>query len=160
MSECIQSNESIDLLLIERSSTANRIFASLMYDNNDLNECEWLMYNHFFDYFNAKSNYLLDGVIYLNCPLNVAMHRLSARNRKGEENITSEYQQKLQKKHEEWLCSKDNEIPLLNLQIPYDDNAENEAKTFEIIHDFILGIKATNNNDSNFKQGDCIKTRL
>eukprot|EP01084_Bolivina_argentea_P019709 36644_1 len=133
----------IDFLLIERSAMANRIFAEIMYDNNYLNECEWLMYNHFFDYFNEKSRYLLDGIMYLNCPINIAMNRINIRNRKGEDNITNEYQIGLENKHNKWLsnCS----LPLFKIDIPYDNDIQMENNMFKNISDFMANIKS---NDS------------
>jgi len=157
MNECIASNEDIDILLIERSSMANRIFASIMYDNDYLNECEWLMYNHFFDYFNEKCKYLLDAIIYLNCPVHIAMERVNIRNRKGESYITNEYQSALQNKHNEWLLNKHNDniqqIPLMDVGIPYDNDTNIEKQTFENIESFIKDIQPRNNiilsNDTN-----------
>eukprot|EP01084_Bolivina_argentea_P019710 36646_1 len=139
-----QSQEQhIDFLLIERSAMANRIFAEIMYDNNYLNECEWLMYNHLFDYFNQKSQYLLDGIIHLNCPINIAMNRINIRNRKGEDNITNEYQIGLENKHNKWLsnCS----LPLFKIDIPYDNDIQMENNMFKNISDFMANIKS---NDS------------
>ena len=118
--------EPIDLLLIERSSTANRVFASIMHDNGSLNDCEWWMYSHLFSYFDSTCNYVLDGILYLNCPVTVAMQRISERNRKGETNVTEEYQQRLKWKHDQWLIHSDLTVPLMEIDVPYDDNAKNE----------------------------------
>ena len=142
MTECLQCNQDIDLLLIERSSMANRIFASIMYDHNYLNECEWLMYNHLFDYFNSKCNYFLDGIIYLDCPVNIAMDRLKIRDRKGESHVTDKYQTDLQQKHNQWLTN--NQIPMLHIGIPYDDTNEMEMETLGNIDGFVQNLKSTN----------------
>lgn len=145
MTQCMTSNEDIDLLLIERSSMANRIFASIMYDNDYLNECEWLMYNHFFDYFNEKCQYLLDAIIYLNCPVDVAMERVNIRNRKGESYITNDYQTALQNKHNQWLLNKNQPIPLMEIEIPYDNDTNIEKQTFKNIEAFIKDVNPKNN---------------
>lgn len=149
--ESIECGEHIDLLLIERSSTANRVFASIMHDNGSLNDCEWWMYCHLFSYFDSKCNYVLDGILYLNCPVTVAMQRISERNRKGETNVTEEYQDRLKLKHDQWLMDSDLNVPLMEVAVPYDDSTKSEELTIKQIEQFIVGLKPKNtiSSDSN-----------
>eukprot|EP01083_Nonionella_stella_P067477 178526_1 len=151
-----ESSQDTDLLLIERSSIANRLFAHIMYDNNYLNECEWWIYNHFFDYFNEKSMYALDAILYLNCPVDTAMDRISIRNRKGEVNITNQYQTDLKNKHDEWI--KDqlqndldmmNRIPVFEIEVPYDKDDDTVTQTFQNIDSFVTNLQ-TNNRTAHF----------
>lgn len=130
-------NEKIDLIVIERSLTSNYIFASIMQEKKYLNECEWLMYNAFFDHFNQHRKYTLDGIMYLQCPVNLAMNRINLRNRRGELNINFDYQELLRIKHDQWLLNDNLNLPLLCVKIPYED----KEKSLRLqLNDFIRNI--------------------
>lgn len=77
------------------------------------------------------------------------MNRISERNRKGEANVTEEYQNRLIEKHEEWLLNGDLNVPLMEVAIPYDANAENEQRTIRQIEQFIIGLNPNNINSQN-----------
>ena len=124
--KCIESTlrecgSDVDVLMVERTSTANRIFASMMFEQGSLSECEWLLYNHLFDDFAEKSKHLLHGIVYLDCPLQTAMDRIKSRDRKGESVVTHEYQAALTSRYEKWLAEERGEVPMWQIRVPYDE---------------------------------------
>ena len=139
-----QNDLSCDYIFIERSAFANYLFASVKFQNNELNHCEWLMYNHYFEYFsrNAPS---IDGIIYMDCNINTCMERIKKRQRKGEELIKDTYLQQLKAKHNEWINDiiKTNEINVLTIKGPYDDKLKSTMDDIQSFMD-ILSHKTQN----------------
>lgn len=88
-----------NILMIERSLHANKIFSEIMKEMNYLNDLEWVIYNKLYNYYQGEVPQI-NGMIYLNTDVEEAMNRLKLRNRKGEISITKEYQKKLKLKHD------------------------------------------------------------
>lgn len=109
-----------------------------MYENGFMNDCEWLMYNHFFEYFALQSP-KISGIIYLDCEIEHAMKNIEERQRKGENMITVKDQKSLKEKHDKWLESSGDEnqlhygIPLHKIQAPYDTILGKEDETIDNI---------------------------
>ena len=74
----------------------------------------------------------------------VAMERIAERNRKGEANVTEDYESRLAAKHESWLMAEDLNVPLMQIAIPYDDRTDSELRTIREIEHFIVGLEPNN----------------
>ena len=97
---------------------------------------------------------LITGIIYVNTDVENSFNRIKIRNRKGEENISKEYLQKLDNYHKEWLlCDKLN-TPLLKIE--GDKHYENKLpeEWMVRINSFIKTHTANLNIDFNFNVDD------
>ena len=117
-----KSEDKTDVIVLERSSHANKIFATVMYEYNRLNNTEWKMYNEIFEYLTFRMP-KIDGIIYLDCDIEKSMNRLKQRNRNGEENVDIDYQNALRNAHIKWV----NELET-NLNQSQNHQNENENK--------------------------------
>lgn len=124
---------------LDRSVLADKIFASLCYENGHLNEFEWLIYNTWYDWLNTEFevNRKINGIIYLQCDPSTSKTRISKRDRSGEQSITSDYLQKISDKHNTWLSSID--IPTLTLDAnqDFEHNPQILTNYVNSIKDFI-----------------------
>ena len=84
--------------ICERSTASNAIFATLQRDIGWLDDLEYASYKQL--YHASKTQYA--AYIFLDIDLDVAMQRVAARQRDGEETVTREYQAKLDKLHQSW----------------------------------------------------------
>ena len=79
-------------------------FGSLCYDNGDMNDSEWKIYNfwwsHYMKNFETKNDIRF---IYLKTDTALCLERIQSRNRSEELGIPLEYLNALDKKHDEWL---------------------------------------------------------
>jgi len=104
------------IIVTERSLlTDYHIFAKMLHESNEITLEEYTIYCKWFHHFNT---YTVNGVIYLKCSPEKAMEHCVTRNRPGE-NLTLEYLQKLQDKHEEWL-STEQDVGILTVQTETD----------------------------------------
>jgi len=84
--------------ICERSTASNALFATLQHDIGWLDDLEYASYKQL--YHASKTSYA--ARIFLHTDVDVAMERVVARRRAGEETVTREYQKKLYKLHESW----------------------------------------------------------
>lgn len=84
--------------ICERSTASNALFATLQHDIGWLDDLEYASYKQL--YHASKTRYAAH--IFLHADVDVAMERVGARQREGEETVTREYQHKLYKLHESW----------------------------------------------------------
>ncbi|XP_059819392.1 deoxycytidine kinase 1-like isoform X4 [Hypanus sabinus] len=134
----------------ERSLYSDRyVFATNLYESHCINKMEWIIYQDWHGWIhNWFGNQLkLDGIIYLRATPEVCMKRLIMRGREEEQEISTEYLERLHSKHEDWLHQRTmhlhfdylNEIPVLTLDAN-EDFKQNEAKCqkmIEMIKDFL-----------------------
>ena len=100
------------ILITERSILTDKyIFAKMLYESGDMTELEWKMYNTWFDVLLSKVT--VDAVIYVNTKPEKCKKRITKRARVGEENISIDYLNNLDKYHTEWLSS--DTIPILTI---------------------------------------------
>ena len=98
--------------------TDKNVFTQMLYDDNQMNEIEYHIYNRWFLEFIDFSNTF--HFIYLQTSPEKAFERVNKRSRKGETNISLDYLEKCNHYHEKWLTT------LKNVTI-IDANQENTA---------------------------------
>lgn len=118
----IKTNKNKDIIIImERCVYTDRnVFAKMLYDNKEINEIDYKIYNKWFDYFIEDIKF--NGIIYIKSNPKIAYDRVLKRNRKGE-NIPIEYLEKCSKYHDDWIID-NNVLPQLILN-GNKDNGEN-----------------------------------
>jgi len=127
MKSMIKSNQTI---LTERSILTDKyIFAEMLYESGKLNKMEWDLYLQFFDLF--YDDYPINGIIYVSTDYNVSKERIIKRNRLGEENISIDYLEALEKQHKKWISTTN--LPVLEITTDMDI-----SEIVEKIRKFIL----------------------
>ena len=128
--ECNASENSI--IITERCLYTDReIFAKMLYDSGMIEDIEYSIYLHWFDYF--IKNIEINHFIYLRNDPEVCLQRIHIRDRKGE-TIPIEYLINCHKYHENWLNNKEN-ILVLDGNVNYSD--ELPEKWISLINSFI-----------------------
>jgi len=128
----IEHNKDKDCIIIcERSIWSDRhIFCKMLYDQGDINEIEYKIYNTWFDEF--STNYTIDGIIYVTTEPPLCIDRISKRNRSGE-NISLEYLENCHKYHTNWLGNYSQNV---KLNIPADFEKNIKYKIYAFIDNF------------------------
>ena len=103
--------------------TDKHIFAKMLYDNNDMEEINYKIYDRWFDHYTKKVN--MTGIIYLHSSPEICFRRINERNRKGE-NIPMEYLTKCHEYHDKWL---NNERDILFIDANIDKKKDTEKYT-------------------------------
>ncbi len=89
------------IFIMERSIISDTLFVLSLYEQGHLDKLE---YDYYFKWWKMWSKLITTRphlILYLNPDIDVIMSRVKQRNRKGEEGITREYQQLLQKYHDQ-----------------------------------------------------------
>ena len=98
------------VIITERSIFADRhVFAKMLYDNNKIEEVDYIIYLKWFDAFLEEVQ--LSGIIYLEAKPETCYDRVQKRNREGE-TISLEYLKSCHQYHENWLTTEKNVLPL------------------------------------------------
>ena len=118
--ETIDKIPSNAVIICERSVwTDKHIFAKMLYEDGNIEEINYIIYNKWFDFFIKGA--ILDGIIYLNTDPNTCLERVLKRKRDGEK-IPLEYLEKCHNYHLDWF--KIASQPMLSL----DDKQKNTDK--------------------------------
>ncbi len=97
----LKSNKNY-IIVTERSvHTDKNVFAKMLYNNKDINECEYQIYNKWFDEF--ISDIPIHKYIYIDTDPKKCLERIEKRSRKGENKIPIEYLEMCKKHHDIWL---------------------------------------------------------
>lgn len=89
--------------VFERSIYCDRhVFAKNLHQQGLMDDTEWAVYLNFWDYFRVHVP-VPDAIIYLRTPAEECYRRLKQRGRAEEKDITLEYLQQLEARHDEWL---------------------------------------------------------
>jgi len=92
------------IIITERDQMTDLfIFASTLFEQKELSEIEWKIYNCWHDMVKRLFKIKIKGMIYLRTDPQICYERIKKRNRTGESNIPIDYLQTLHEKHEEWL---------------------------------------------------------
>jgi deoxyadenosine/deoxycytidine kinase/ribonuclease HI len=95
-------NDGYNIIITERCIyTDKNVFAKMLYDENKIENVEYIIYNKWFEEFTANIPDI--KVIYIKTKPEIAKERINFRNRKGEENIPLEYLQKCDIYHTSWV---------------------------------------------------------
>lgn len=118
-------NSKNKLIITERSIFTDRnVFAKMLYDDDKIQEVEFVIYNKWFDEF---INDIPDiNVIYLQVKPEIAMERVIKRNRPGE-NINLEYLSRCNLYHDLWLGS---EFEFKRLTLNGNENIDDNKNLF------------------------------
>tara|TARA_B110000046_G_scaffold1005_1_gene1136 strand:+ start:265 stop:978 length:714 start_codon:yes stop_codon:yes gene_type:complete len=128
--ETIDKIPSNAVIICERSVwTDKHIFAKMLYEEGNIEEINYIIYNKWFDFFIKGSS--LDGIIYLNTDPNTCLERVLKRKRDGEK-IPLEYLEKCHNYHLDWF--KIASQPMLSL----DDKQKNTDKLTDDWSDKII----------------------
>lgn len=93
------------VMVFERSIYCDRhVFAKNLYQQGLMDETEWALYVHFWEYFRVNIP-VPDAIVYLRTPAEECFQRLQVRGRSEEQGITLEYLQQLEARHDEWLLN-------------------------------------------------------
>ncbi len=125
------------VILSERTlNTDYHIFASMLYEDNVINEIEYKVYTEWFNEFN-KIEYK-NQPIYIVTEPKSCLQRIAVRGREDEEAVTLGYLQKCHDKHDQIYLS--NSIIIDNTNID-DIDSEEYTKMYDQIMDIILPSK-------------------
>ena len=112
LTELINKIPQDSIIICERSVwTDKNIFAKMLYEDNNIEEINYIIYNKWFEFFMRETT--LGGIIYLNTDPETSFKRVLKRSRDGE-NIPIEYLEKCHYYHSEWFKSIDEPLLTLN----------------------------------------------
>ena len=115
-----QLNQTKNIFTERSLSTDKYVFAKMLYDNKQMDSCEYQIYNKWFDSFNKET--AITKMIYVKTDPVICNERVNKRSRDGENNISQEYLNTCHLYHEEMI--KTLNIPILVLD--GNDNVFNE----------------------------------
>ena len=112
--DTVKNNSSNNIIITERSIETDRnVFAKMLYEDGLISSIEWETYNYWFDTFKEVSK--VDLIIYIKTSPDKCLERINIRNRMEESNIKTEYLEKCNKYHNDWLNNdNNNEIITIN----------------------------------------------
>jgi deoxyadenosine/deoxycytidine kinase len=114
-----------NIIFLDRSlETDCNIFEKMLYDNKQITEIEHkmykLLYNFYQDYVRSNSRNI---IVYLKSNPETCMKRIQKRNRQGEDKITLEYLQNLNKYNDDCLLNNDNKnIIIIDCNEEFENN--------------------------------------
>jgi deoxyadenosine/deoxycytidine kinase len=101
INKAIEENPGYKLYITERSILTDKfVFAKMLHKDKVINDMEMQLYNMWFDNFGTMN---VAGILWLTTDVPTCVERIKIRGRPGEENITKEYLEHLDKAHYEWL---------------------------------------------------------
>jgi deoxyadenosine/deoxycytidine kinase len=92
------------IILSERSVLTDRfVFADMLQQANDMNPLEWTLYQHWYQAFGSMLP--MAGILYINTSVETAANRIKLRARPGENEISKEYLEALDRQHRAWIAN-------------------------------------------------------
>jgi deoxyadenosine/deoxycytidine kinase len=128
-----------DIFILERSMLTDNLFMEMLYENKTVDELEYTNYQKWWSLWRKVMPYEPNLIIYLKPSIDECMSRLRERNRCGEKGVSLEYQELLQKKHNDFFANKfiniENKhyIPCVTLQT--DKNFRDDSSVQEELTD-------------------------
>ena len=130
-----------NIIIIERSILSNKIFIDISKEMNKLNDLEYGMLINTYNFYKQNVYPILNGIIYLNTPVDVCVNRIIQRNRNEECNVDKSYLNILHEKFKE--LSNESTIPTLIVDGNYDLKRDS-FKIGENIHNFMYSYQSVN----------------
>ncbi len=122
------------VIITERSIFADRhVFAKMLYDNNKIEEVDYIIYLKWFDEFLEDVQHT--GIIYLQVKPETCYHRVQKRNRAGE-TLSLEYLKSCHQYHENWMTTEKN-VLLLNGEEDFENNVLTLGTLYKKMNSFI-----------------------
>tara|TARA_B100000035_G_C21022214_1_gene564543 strand:- start:1411 stop:2106 length:696 start_codon:yes stop_codon:yes gene_type:complete len=95
------------IIITERSLYTDKyVFAQMLYDDNKMEEINYIIYNKWFD--NFAKEFPISKIIYLNTTPQTCFERIKKRSRNGESNIPLSYLENCNKYHNKMVHNCDN----------------------------------------------------
>jgi deoxyadenosine/deoxycytidine kinase len=123
-----------NIIIIERSILSNKIFIDLSKEMNKLNDLEYGMLINTYNFYMQNIYPMLNGIIYLNTPVDLCVQRIIQRNRGEEVNVDKNYLLMLKDKFDE--LSNYSTIPTLVIDGNFDLERDSTKVGIEI-HNFM-----------------------
>jgi deoxyadenosine/deoxycytidine kinase len=123
-----------NIIIIERSILSNKIFIDISKEMNKLNDLEYGMLINTYNFYRQNVYPILNGIIYLNTPVDLCVQRIIKRNRGGESNVDKNYLLMLKEKFDE--LSNYSTIPTLVIDGNFDLERDSN-KIGRDIHSFM-----------------------
>ena len=123
-----------NIIIIERSILSNKIFIDISKEMNKLNDLEYGMLINTYNFYRQNVYPILNGIIYLNTPVDLCVQRIIKRNRGGESNVDKNYLLMLKEKFDE--LSNYSTIPTLVIDGNFDLERDSN-KVGRDIHSFM-----------------------
>ena len=123
-----------NIIIIERSILSNKIFIYISKEMNKLNDLEYGMLINTYNFYKQNVYPILNGIIYLNTPVDLCVQRIIKRNRGGESNVDKNYLLMLKEKFDE--LSNNSTIPTLVIDGNFDLERDSN-KIGRDIHSFM-----------------------
>ena len=123
-----------NIVIIERSLLSNKIFFDISKDMNKLNDLEYGMLINTYNFYMQNIYPMLNGIIYLNTPVDLCVQRIIQRNRGEEVNVDKNYLLMLKDKFDE--LSNYSTIPTLVIDGNFDLERDSK-KVGREIHNFM-----------------------
>ena len=130
-----------NIIIIERSILSNKIFIDLSKEMNKLNDLEYGMLINTYNFYKQNVYPILNGIIYLNTPVDLCVQRIIQRNRGGENNLDKNYLLMLKEKFDE--LSNNSTIPTLVIDGNFDLERDSN-KIGRDIHSFMAPNSSSN----------------
>ncbi|MCF7799669.1 deoxynucleoside kinase [Candidatus Babeliales bacterium] len=111
-------NTSASMMIIDRSMYADcYVYGRMAFHSGTMNPLEWEIYKQVIACIAKNTTAKPRGFIYLQANPQTALERVHSRNRTGEEDVSLQYQNELNKYYREWFIEK-KDIPNELAQIP------------------------------------------
>ena len=130
-----------NIIIIERSILSNKIFIDISKEMNKLNDLEYGMLINTYNFYKQNVYPILNGIIYLNTPVDLCVQRIIQRNRGGENNLDKNYLLMLKEKFDE--LSNNSTIPTLVIDGNFDLERDSN-KIGRDIHSFMAPNSSSN----------------
>ncbi len=127
-------NKRKTLFLLERSPFTDRLFMQMLYDSKKVDDLEYQHYQEWSELWHRIMPYRVDVFLYLVADIPVTMQRIKSRARDGEDLITTDYQEKLHQKHEQYFGTSNVYVPEYSADIPLirlENNNDYRGSTME-----------------------------
>ena len=94
------ANTDKQIIIVERSILSDRVFIDLSYELGKMNDMEYAMINNIYTFFYENLYPKLEGIIYLDTPVDICLKRIIQRKRAEENGIEINYLEALKEKME------------------------------------------------------------
>jgi len=122
------------LLILERSWFSDmECFATMHHRAGNIKNTELTLLRQHFD-IGILNVPTIDGIVLLEVPLKVAMHRMRSRGRVGESTVTTKYQEDLRDIHDSWLNRAHIPYTRVDATAPFHQQPASPSALDEIVH--------------------------
>ena len=132
------ANSDKKIILIERCMLTDKAFFDVNVENNKSNPMEEAMFKNLYEFLSNNVYPKLNGIIYLDTPVEECIKRMKERGRKEEQSLTAEYLTQLDKHFKKVV--NESGIPVLYLNGKYDlktDLPDIEKKLTDVVKEHI-----------------------